>query len=351
MYEVDFLPVEAEAGPSSKSGDAITVRFTRSLDGSQRVIVIDAGFTAVGQSVVDHITRHYATDRVDLMISTHPDGDHLNGLKTVIEQLYVDELLIHQPRLHAPDVSAFSNLEAVDGLIAAAKANDTTVTEPFEGLSRFENQLVVLGPTRDLYRQMLAQHLIEEKTGVAAQTRMSKAVSAALGLSRDLFAKILPFYPTETLAEDGVTSPRNETSVVTLLQCDDRRLLFTGDAGLQGLGSAAGYYEETFGSFALHPLTMFHVPHHGSRRNVSPRLLDRMIGTPGMPHGSTSAIVSSAKADPKHPSPKVMNALGRRGAIAVATEGRSIWHHDGSLSRFGWGPVDPVGPLVEDDDD
>jgi beta-lactamase superfamily II metal-dependent hydrolase len=351
VYEVDFLPVESTGGPSSKSGDAITVRFTRAADGSQRVIVIDAGFGAVGQDVVDHVMNYYDTTHVDLVISTHPDGDHLNGLVTVIEQLDVEELLIHQPRLHAASVADFTNLEAVDTLIKSAKANGTTVTEPFEWLSRFEHQVLILGPSKTFYESKLAEHLDEESGGRGAVAKAVRMLSSATLATRDLLSKALSFYPAETLGEDGVTSPRNETSVVMLLSCDGERLLFTGDAGLEGLGRAVDNYEDVFGSFQQHPLRMFHVPHHGSRRNLSPSLLDRVIGTrDGGAFGNTSAIVSSAKADLKHPSPKVMNALGRRGATALATEGGHICHFSDGAGRPGWGPVTPVGPLAEDDD-
>lgn len=351
MYEVDFLPVEAENGPSSKSGDAIALRFTRESDGSQRVIVIDAGFTAVGQTLVDHVTDFYGTRHVDLLISTHPDADHLNGLQTVVEELQVDELLIHRPRLHASSVRDFANLEAVDALIAAAGAHGTTVTEPFSGLSRFENQIMILGPSEEFYECKLAEHLSEESDGRGAGVRARAALSAAATLSRDLLSKVMQWYPVETLGEDGVTSPRNETSVVMLLNCDGRRLLFTGDAGLEGLAAAADNYEAFIGTFAQAPLNLFHVPHHGSRRNLSPSMLDRIIGTKDNPFGPTTAIVSSAKADPKHPSPKIMNALGRRGAAPAATEGRGICFTFNALSRSGWGPVTPVGPLVEEDGD
>lgn len=350
MYEVDFLPVEASGGPSSKSGDAIALRFTRAIDGSQLVIVIDAGFTAVGQDVVDHIARHYQSNRVDLMISTHPDTDHLNGLQTVVEQLDVGELLIHQPRLHAPTVRDFANIEAVDSLVTAAKANGTAVTEPFAGLSRFEGQVRVLGPTVSFYERKLKEHLAEagEGRGAAAAARKALSVAAA---GWDLLTRVMSGYPAETLGEDGVTSARNETSVVTLIQCDERRLLFTGDAGLEGLGDAVSGYEEHTGPFQQFPLHMLHVPHHGSRRNLSPTLLDRMIGTKEAGFNATTAIVSSAKSDPKHPSPKVMNALGRRGAHPVATEGKGICHYFDAPSRPGWSPVSTVPPLVEDDDD
>jgi hypothetical protein len=58
MYEVDFLPVESEEGPGSKSGDAIAIHW-REGDGEDMVVVIDSGFTNVGDDVADHIEKYY----------------------------------------------------------------------------------------------------------------------------------------------------------------------------------------------------------------------------------------------------------------------------------------------------
>lgn len=74
MYEVDFLPVESPTGPGSKSADAIAIHWTDATNGEDRVVVIDSGFTNVGDDVANHISTYYPTTSVDLVISTHPDA-------------------------------------------------------------------------------------------------------------------------------------------------------------------------------------------------------------------------------------------------------------------------------------
>jgi beta-lactamase superfamily II metal-dependent hydrolase len=350
VYEVDFLPVEAEAGPSSKSGDAICIRFTDAA-GAQRVVVIDAGFAAMGETVASFVKNTYGTNRVDLLISTHPDGDHLNGLKVVVEELYVSELLIHRPREHATvTASTFPNLPAVDELLATAALHRTTVTEPFTGVERFDGMIRVLAPREDFYEQMLGEQLAEDRVSKSALAAAVAMLSATATKATDMLKRKLGAYPDETLGEDGETTPRNESSVVTLLTDGDRRLLFTGDAGINGLDAAADEYERQVGPLWMYPLTFVQVPHHGSRRNVSPSLLDRLLGSEDSPHGVVTAFVSSAAADLKHPSSKVTNAFGRRGAVVAATEGIALLHSYEAGPRAGYGPVDPIGPLVEDDD-
>ncbi|MEU7811852.1 MBL fold metallo-hydrolase [Pseudonocardia sp. NPDC049154] len=345
MLEIDFLPVASStAEGSTKSGDAITGRFTDG-DGRQRVIVVDGGYQATGQELVDHIRCYYETQHVDLVISTHPDADHINGLATVVEQLDVDELLIHQPRVHAiPGITSFSNIEAVDALIAVAKDNSTMITEPFTGLERFGGALQVLSPDEDFYEDLIREHLAQVTAG-------TKSISlSSIGLrARNLLERAVSLLPAlETLTDAGETNPRNETSVVTLLDVAGHRMLLTGDAGQRALTRAADRYEAVIGEFEFSPLALFQVPHHGSRRNIGPTLLDRILGPRYAAFASVSALISAAKDAPKHPSAKVVNALKRRGARVVVTAGTPVCHSDGSgMWRAGWGPAPEVPALDE----
>jgi beta-lactamase superfamily II metal-dependent hydrolase len=349
MYEVDFLPVESDAGPGSKSGDAITIHFKRASNGEDMVVVIDGGFTDVGDDIAHHITKYYNTNYIDLVISTHPDADHINGIARLLEQSQVGELLVHQPRLHNSDVRDFSNIEAVDNLLRVAQDRGVRVSEPFTGLTRYEGQLLILGPARDYYETLVKQHLAEMSSGTAAAATVSKG--RVVALAQRLLERVLSYFPIETLTDEGETGPRNNSSVITLLQLDGDRLLFTGDAGVPALESAADFYESSVGRFNSYPLAFVQIPHHGSRRNVGPGILDRVLGSASRPFGSTVAFASSAKADEKHPSPKVLNAFGRRGCRVAASEGRAICHSNDASPRLGWSTITPLPPLREDDDD
>ena len=153
MYEVDVLPV----GEGEKSGDAIALRYSTTGSWSdQVVVVIDGGFGDDGEALVEHITRWYGTDQVDLVVSTHPDGDHVGGLRHVLEQLAVAELLVHDPRAHVTDIDGLA-LDAVLGLIDMADDRGVRRTEPYTGLSRFAGTFQVCGPTREYYRELVAE--------------------------------------------------------------------------------------------------------------------------------------------------------------------------------------------------
>jgi beta-lactamase superfamily II metal-dependent hydrolase len=353
VYEIDFLPIEQTGDLGSKSGDAITVRFSESATGRRRVVVIDGGYSYTGEAVVEQIRKWYGTDRVDLMISTHPDQDHINGLATVLDELTVGEVLIHRPHNHAADVASVSNIEVVDAIIGLAEEQGVPVTEPFTGLTRFGGQLRILGPTEDYYEELLAAHINEVMSGEAGRRSALSKLRERLGAGvTSLFDRILPYIPAETLGEDGETGPRNNSSVVTLLTTDsNERMIFTGDAGIPALDAAWDEYDRLVNPQLIDwSLNFFQAPHHGSCRNLSPSLLNRIFGKPGETRPTITSFVSSAKNDPKHPSPKVTNALRRRGLSVYATEGRQLLHHSSDAPPRGWSAATPVPIAAEDDD-
>jgi beta-lactamase superfamily II metal-dependent hydrolase len=331
VYEVDFLAVK----PDGKSGDAITARFSTPT-GTRSVIVIDGGFTETGYELVDHIRRWYGASYVDLVINTHPDADHINGLTVVLEELTVRELLLQQPRQHGY-TQADVNPEAVDDLLEVARRRNVPVTEPFAGLQAVDGALTVLGPTQDYYEELLKEQLEGRSLAAAIALLLRKAKSMRR-------RRVLPELPEEeTLDNTGETSPRNNTSVITQLVVDGRRLLFTGDAGIPALDNALDYAD--FSYLTTPPLTFFDVPHHGSHHNLGPAVLDRLL----IGEDNVTAYVSASDTDPDHPSAKVTNALMRRGCTVYTTEDGGKWHHSGGLTRNGWTTARPLPPLDESD--
>lgn len=352
VFEIDVLAVENSDNASTKSGDAIAVNLTLN-SGTQFVAIIDGGYIATGQNLVDLVEERYNTTHVDLVINTHPDKDHINGLKTVLEECTVTELMMHLPWNHTSGWKDLSNIEAVVDLYDLAISKGVTVTEPFTGLTRADGAIRIAGPTRERYDILIEDAVQEERSGIAASRRSAAfgSGSTLVATAKRVLEKVLTYFPFETLTDVDDTSPRNQTSVITILQIDGKRVLFTGDAGIESLAQAASHYEAHVGDFSTTPLTHFQAPHHGSHHNLGPTILNRIVGakdTAGF--GSTQAIVSSAKLSEKHPSPKVTNAMGRRGATVYATEGNGIWFHSPGMSRLGWGNAPTVGPLEESDD-
>ena len=357
-YEIDFLPVGKD-----KSGDAILIRYGN-LHGTraeQKVVVVDAGYIETGDVVVKHLSTHYGTNHIDLLISTHPDQDHVGGMETVLSQCTVGQLWMHQPWNHTKDISDMfahghvtdlsvknslrKSLDEAHDLEALAFKRGVPIVEPFAGTNFDNNAVFVLGPSKDFYESLLPEF------------RCTPEPKQAGGLLKGLIAGATEFVKTlaegwdiETLGtptED--TSAENNSSTVLLFQFGESSALLTSDAGLPALVPAVQILQRA--NYDLSKITFVQVPHHGSARNVSAEFLDALLGPKLATQGQTrTAFVSVAGSDnPKHPAKKVTNAFRRRGAPVHATAGEAKCHFKDAPWR-GWGPSSalPLFPEVEE---
>lgn len=338
MYEIDVLRVG-----NLKDADAITARFTRPDTGALAHIVVDAGWQEDGDTVVGMVNNAYRTDHVDIAILSHPDGDHIGGMGTVLRELNVDVLLIH--RLDQRGGDGLPAAEAVSELVALADERGTRVVEPSPGVWAFGHALTILGPDDPYYDQLVEEQQVGapvEKAGRVAQ--LAEAVRSAAG-------RFINRLPVEIPFDDGPgCGPRNNSSVITLLQVDGLRALFTADAGVPAITGALDYAEAA-GLNALRP-NLVQIAHHGSRRNASSELLDRLLGPIGQ-QGTGAAFVSVVSStDPKHPAGRVVNAYRRRGYPAWWTSEKSLlWNSPDAPQRPNYSPADPLPPMEETEDD
>lgn len=329
-YEIDFLPV----GNGEKSGDAIALRYGN-LNGNrneQYVVVIDGGFKESGEKLVEHIKTYYNTDHVDIVISTHPDADHAGGLEVILDDLEVGYLWMHQPWNHTGDIANMfqdgrvtdnsvrealrRSLDNARNLERLAQSKGIPIIEPFEGLKDTMGCLRVLGPRESFY-----EYLLPEFRGTPEPKEASGLVQKALAGIQEVVHRIAEKWDLETLDDSGETGAENNSSAIILLTVDGRSSLFTGDAGIFALEEVADLLEKE--SFDFSSLKFIQVPHHGSKRNVGPKILDRIIGPKQkedvrLKHAFVSA---SEDGEPKHPSKKVTNSFRRRGAYVYPTQG------------------------------
>lgn len=362
--EIDFLPV----GSAGKSGDAIAIRWGN-LYGSrteQTVMTIDGGTKESGEALVEHVQQAYGTNTVDFALLTHPDGDHAYGMGVVLEKLNVRTVLMHLPWQHSQNVLAavdddrltISSLSerSKKRLIAAHdvfKLAKSTPLQPFAGnwLEETGGKITFLGPSEDFYQSCLSNYRFMPGTDTSNAFQAKSALSRlAEGIKNWLWER----FDHETLREpaDDATSHENNSSTIFLLEAEERKFLFTGDAGVPALTLAVNYAARQ--GISLENLTFFQVPHHGSRKNLGPTILNRLFGNPRQEDtGTWTAYISAAsEGEPKHPHKKVMNALRRRGAGVYVTAGSNIRHAYNAPPRQNWTPIDrrPFYERVEDDD-
>jgi beta-lactamase superfamily II metal-dependent hydrolase len=344
VFEVDFLPV----GDGSRSGDAIAMRFTRPDTGTLAHVIIDAGYEDDGDALLGHFESFYRTKYVDLLVLTHPDADHRGGIPTLLRELEIGVLAVHDPTSHGG--AAIPAAEKVAELRAIAAQASTQLVEPFAGSSGFGGALLVAGPSKDFYEQKLAEELARE--GLAAAVPPTAARQALQAALARLSANVLPQLPVEIpFSDSGGDKPLNSTSAVIDLQFGEQRFLFTGDAGVPALDAASDYLDAQ--GRTTRSATMVQVAHHGSRHNASSDCLDRLLG-PKTDERRGAALISISQAaaqDPRYPSPRVTNAYTRRGYPCFATEGQTMCFSGEGAQGRGWTSMTPLPPKDESIDD
>jgi beta-lactamase superfamily II metal-dependent hydrolase len=346
-FEIDFLPV----GEGERSGDAIAMRFWEAnVPGSQRVFIIDGGTKDSGEKLVEHVESVYGTSTVDAAFCTHSDGDHASGLSVVLERLDVRRLCMHLPWNHVSELeeqfrkSASSNaaqrhfmksLEHARELEKLARSKNIPVVELFSDGAAQGQIFTILGPSKEYYRTLLQSFRCAEELGLQISSLLEKLVSTY----EKTIKWVRESWSVETLAEpaDGDCSAENNSSTVLLFTHSGSRFLFTSDAGVPALREALNKAAAL--NIDVGDIAGLQVPHHGSKHNVGPFVLDRIVG----PRLDTStkrktAIVSaSVEGAPRHPSRKVVNAFMRRGATVVATQGKTIcFRSPDAPIRPGW---------------
>lgn len=360
-YEIEFIQV----GTGEKNGDAIVVRYGE--PGAYKIMVYDGGTKASGQKVVDHIKQHYGVTHVDYVVNSHPDADHASGLTVVLEQLTVGAVYMHRPWAHSSTILDYfhdgritddSLAERLQTKMAAAYEVEQLalkkkipVIEPFEGMKIGE--FWVMSPNRDWY----IHDLIPDFT----KSPKTKALAGAAADSTGLAAGLQKFYEgakaavldwvdehwhIETLAEGGETSAENESSVVLYGYFDEKGILLTGDAGNLALTRTIDYAASCNMKPLPQLLRFIQVPHHGSRRNVSPSVLDRLIG-PRVAEGTQmekTAFVSCSSACTTHPRRVVTNAFKRRGwpIFRHDTAAQDWIRHCHNMPRENVSPITPL---------
>jgi len=337
MYEVDFFAV----GDGERSGDAIALRYTIPGRTEPIVGVIDAGFLSNGGELVEHIPKYYGTDRVDFVLSTHPDADHINGMGEVVRELDVRCLLIHRPKLHG--FASNTGAKPAEELTKLVEGKGGTVVEPFAGASGWNGSFVIAGPNEAFYEETLAE---QTKTGKQAAHVPSFAERFLGTTVTKTMQKALASFPIETpFGDAGGTNPRNSSSATLSLMIDDRHLMFFGDAGVPAINDAMDHLD-TLSRTAFPRILV--LPHHGSRHNLDLATIKRVLG--GHSSDRYGTAVASVSEESDNPSPRVANAAGRRGYEVAVTRGQTFRYAHNAPPRPGWNaPVTILPPLAETD--
>lgn len=305
-YEVRFFRV----GTSSKGGDAILIRLVDE-NNIPTIIIVDGGYKDDGERIIKYLAS-LGISTIDLVINTHPDIDHISGLIRLFEEesLCIRKLIMNRPwRDSNITADYFADGRITDSSVnkrmtdafkyayqleqaAISKIGEENIIHPVVGTVYYDC-LTILGPSKTLYRTKLLE---SDKTPTTIVDDVSTGFFSRTVKKLVLYIKGFLYWRNED------TSPINETSIISLLCLPDKSYLLTGDAGRCGLKEALDYKSTNY-RIASVPIDVMQLPHHGSRKNVSPELIQHV--------GATEYIISCPPEglDNHHPSRRMVNMV------------------------------------------
>ena len=333
--EINMINVE--------DGDAIFIGL-ENADNLKALIVIDGGYKRFYNSRVkprlEQILSKY-DNKITLLVCTHYDNDHLEGAGKILDDYHsiIQEIWIHKidkPLTEQIEIMKASlNLleEELDQkkkfkyLAGISELEDTFVLESyreligfieklgkynFEGriaqatrgkkLRGFEN-FEVISPTAEYYNEYLSklkdEKYLEDIKYNLSENRLSLQEKYLVNEVRGFIDGVNPCESLEKSSVSNRVTPTNMVSIVTLLTINDKKFLFTGDAGIESFESQGILDEKVKDLFWLD------VPHHGSKNNTSKRMLE---------HFNPEKVFVSGEGIDNRPHKNITNCLKKRRA-------------------------------------
>ena len=349
-FEINFIGIPEE----TKDADAIALRWEKP-DGTQIIGVYDGGNQKYGEALGSFLDDYFLSSKkrnIDFVVCSHPHIDHTAGLKYILENYRVNELYMNRPWLYIENLFPYVDDEKITknsledrlkeqySYIATlediALRKGIPIIETFEGTT-ISDVMIVLSPSKSFYLDLLVESSKTPLTGDSIEQKHSL-------FSEKSTETIVESWTCEQLREDVFTSSENEMSIVCLgCDCNDNpeenTFLLTGDAGIRALTNSINY--TNINGFSIKDVKFIQIPHHGGRHNISPTLLDKLVGKiiPQYVSSTKTGFCSVGK-NSNHPLKMVINAFTRRGVKVYKTDGNSICHHVNiPFNRQGWGPI------------
>jgi len=357
-YEIDAVGSTA----TEKDYDAWCFRYV--YEGHSHICVYDGGTAEVGDDLSKHLRKYYTNgtnDGVEMAICSHPDTDHSSGLRSILENFNVKYLVMNRPWLYIDELHkkllddsiTKEKLEKklreqypfIDELEKIANKRGTTILQGLQGEQPLPG-MRIMSPTKSFYLDCIAR---SDKTPDMKSSAVNSNASILAKLAATAKNWLVAIWGVDNIKEGVTTTPENESSIIIKVKpTNENPFLLVGDAGCESLGCALDY-----GNLLGEPLSecdFLQIPHHGGRHNVSPSILNKLIGPMiSQEAASTKTAFVSVSKNSDHPKKCVTNAFINRGCAVYISSTNTIWHHSGDVKDRGWGKATKVefSPKVE----
>lgn len=362
-FEINMINVE--------DGDAIILQLFK--EDKKALIVIDGGYRRYYSKLINRINELLPNfdNKIELIIGTHYDNDHLEGLSLLLDDCKKNNIDIGEIWMHKIEES-FDKLVAsmnerlsieVTKAIPQRKRNaelsgsgfdeqkSNLVVENYTFLRKLLEKIIeynleskikevkqgdyldgfeefkVISPTPDFYNSLLPS-LREEKFFKEAQETqlLTEDNRTEKSFEEQVADTMNPCNRLQTSSvRNGVTST-NLVSIVTLLQANDLKFLFTADAGIES------FQNQNLLTAELKNLDWLQLPHHGSKNNSSKIMLD---------HFNPRKVFVSGKSVENRPDSTIVKCLNteekRLESIDTTNDNSDTWYlkidHDLKIER------------------
>lgn len=347
--EINMINVE--------DGDAIILTLKKTT-GAKALIIIDGGFKKFFNTRLkkrlDELLPEF-NNKISLIVCTHYDDDHLSGVECLIDEYHqiIDKIWMHKAQGTLSDkiIELNQNIEQVEknyhtllleqiNPISARlkivledykhlvkvlkkikdKGLEDKIVEAIEGekLQGF-HELEVISPTANFYNQNLDaiknDQLIQEHYNNMDDRYFFKEdlnlSDPQLLIEWRKLMNACDYLETSSLA-NNVTAT-NMISIVILLSANDKKYLFTGDAGIETFEYYIPKWKER-----LSKLDWLDLPHHGSKNNTSKNMIDVF---------SPKIVFISASGKDNRPSQYLKTCLFYRDSnINITNSAKDTWY-------------------------
>ena len=349
-YEIDFIATK------ENKGNADTICFRYEKDGKFINVVYDGDSKVLASKLIEHLKEFYFKDeyspKIDYLICSHPDQDHASGLIEVIEKFNIGKIIMNIPWKYIYNI--WDNVN--DGRISEeslekrlkndypyiAKIEELAQEKGIEIIEGFEDKqinenLKILSPSKEFFIELLkkskkTKYLDEGDYKSNIYTESAKNIlSKFTNWIKELWGK-------DSLKEDVETSEENEMSIVLLGDMEENKFLLTGDVGLKGLEKAIEKGNKI--GIPLTEVNFYQIPHHGSRHNLSPSIMNKMVGNIVSEGIKLKKVAYASVAyESDYPRKAVVNAFIRRGVQVYKTDGYTITYSHLTSERAGWSSI------------
>ena len=348
-YEVDFIGSKKV----EKDYDAIAFRYLPQNSSRWTICVFDGGTSEVGEALAEHLNAYYLNNlpkEIDMVFCSHPDLDHASGLTHILQNYTVRYLVMNRPWLYVDELyekvkdgritkdslerTLREKYKFIDELETLAKRQRNCQIIPGIAESGLFPEMTIVSPTKAFYIQSLVDSDKTPAMDLATESRSAQSLALNAFNAIDKWPRTI--WEEDDIREGEITSAENESSIVLRVQPQgDNPFLLLGDVGCKGLTVAMDYADAIKKS--LNECDFVQIPHHGGRHNVSPSVLDRLIGRKVAQDATPSktAFVSVGK-DSDHPRKCVTNAFITRGCRVYVSSTTTLNHHRGNVPKRGW---------------